>query len=466
MRRIPHGNWYCSDCLSIVFGQEQPGSSPLSFISGEDMDDSSFSCNTSEDNETHNNSVDVSITDSSKDGQIPSHPSILSSSDFVIISDDMSESTSYLDQFDGNCQEDCDAFQMTLSKSSQHQMKTSDEETSDSSTLALCTSKRKRCFSSSSESKQDSIIQGDNLVYLCDTSISSSDNIESPKIHHPIFLSSSSDEGQPPINELFCNKYKLRLRSKNTSSNQTKPDKIETLDISRKNKSNMIKHTSESSALSLHSSKYGHLLSNSSKRKQDALIEGDDLVDLRSTSMSSSHNTNKNISKTRLRIISSSSSEEGQPSAKNKLTIAERDRKEASKKTIESKNSKKPNSTTSGHSIYDDMYSIDQFHTPVKCNKARTAATPRRNLSFRKAVIASHKCEKISDGLREAQKVLSTLRSPQNRFLSSSTNHRKNVTVPQRTHNSVLMSETDKQLSPLLLGLPKPKKLDLSKIAT
>lgn len=48
--------------------------------------------------------------------------------------------------------------------------------------------------------------------------------------------------------------------------------------------------------------------------------------------------------------------------------------------------------------------------------RARTAATPRFDRSFREAVIASHKCEHSMDGLREARKVIFKHRSSPIKF--------------------------------------------------
>ena len=131
--------------------------------------------------------------------------------------------------------------------------------------------------------------------------------------------------------------------------------------------------------------------------------------------------------------------------------------------------------------------------------RARTAATPGVDKTMRAAVLASHKCEHSGDGLRAAQKVIrKNLHGSPHKF---GVGTGQNITIPQRPKGTAIanggsqanyrskqhlsleltpvvpktyksstagMSYSHSQLSrptPHLSRFPKPKKLNLSRIA-
>lgn len=68
---------------------------------------------------------------------------------------------------------------------------------------------------------------------------------------------------------------------------------------------------------------------------------------------------------------------------------------------------------------------------PSSGRRARTAATPRYNQSFREAVIASHRFERSIDGLREARKVILQHRSSPIKFPGMSGSSNSGISIPK-----------------------------------
>ena len=330
---IPHGNWYCSTCQPIVFGERN--STPLSSTAVNE-NDSTF-C----------------LSISSRDEEVEQETAVLSSSDITV-----DESPKDLAANDSD--NDNNAVAM-LAHVSRRQARL---ESSSSSEI-----------SSMKKNPGNEQTRGSGLAL--DYSDTSSSSLSIISGSDSIDVSDASSSLGSEQRNLFSknNNQSMKTRSKTVSS------------------------PLNTSIESIVSGEYDVELIGCNSRSQNE-----------NTSASGVHSR-------------------GKPGRGESIASNHRKRK---------KQKPKPKNSRKKPKLFSNEPSTSSFLLPSP-RRARTAATPRFDRSFREAVIASHRCDRSVDGLREAQKILFKFRASPKKLLGTSSTG-QNITIPHK-------------LSPQLQGL-------------
>ena len=414
LRRIPRGNWYCGNCQYIVYGQERSSTSASSYELHESSNDNTF--NVSSDIEVVQNErgsseddSDVNcLSSSTTDGNNPGFMYSRKSQKYKLLS-----------STESNSEED-DNFIQRLSRKADHHLNISEESSSDHSKIVSHTSKRKRQLIDSSSSEDTDnpliIIQNKSVSYISDSRSNSEEDKKfiqklSQKADHHLNITEESSSDHSKI-VLHTSKRKRQLIDSSSSEDTDNPliimENKSISSISDSESMSVLSISSTSSSSSPVSGEYNEPVSG----EYDEPVSGeyDEPV---SGEYDESESTNKLTQRkdTKHKQIKLGNVDIA-PSTNKKAKLSKPKTCTKSKKLGITKTNKKRKSR--------DLSSIHSFHTPIKSWRARTAATPQRDASFREAVIASHRCERIADGLREAQKIMLKLRSPHN------------ITVPRR----------------------------------